>query len=113
LDQQEDELRNIEVFLSNMMAPYAVRSLAIRHYGFSDFVVFNPQAQRADPALGGALEATFPTATLDNLRAGRRALTQQRRFLVRFFDRYLATTRGTAPTPVIPAHINARPREAR
>lgn len=96
LDQPPEELRDIEIFLSNMRAPHRVRSLDIRHYGFSDFVVFNPQAQRADPALGSALEAMFPTGTLDSLRAGRRALTQQRRFLVRFFDQYLETKRGSA-----------------
>lgn len=71
-------------------------TLEIHHYGFSDFVIFNPQAQRADPTLGAALEAMFFTGTLDSLRAGRRALTQQRRFLVRFFDRYLETKRGSA-----------------
>jgi len=72
-----------------------VRSLDIHHYGFSDFVVFNPQAQRTDPTLGSALEAGFFTGTLDSLRAGRRALTQQRRFLARFFDRHLETKRGS------------------
>ncbi len=77
-----------------MRAPAPVQSLDIHHYGFSDFVVFNPQAQRADPTLGSALEAMFFTGTLDSLRAGRRALTQQRRFLVGFFDRYLEKKRG-------------------
>jgi len=77
-----------------MRAPASVRSLEIHHYGFSDFVVFNPQAQRADPTLGSALEAMFFTGTLDSLRAVRRALTQQRRFLVRFFDQDLEKNRG-------------------
>jgi pimeloyl-ACP methyl ester carboxylesterase len=95
LDQRPEELRDVEIFLSNMRAPHRLRSLAIRHYGFSDFVVFNPQAQPADPALGSALERMFPAGTLDSLRAGRRALAQQRRFLVRFFDRYLETKRGS------------------
>jgi pimeloyl-ACP methyl ester carboxylesterase len=95
LDQRPEELRVIEIFLSNMRAPHRVRSLDIRHSGFSDFVVFNPQAQRADPALGSALEGMFPTGTLDSLRAGRRALAQQRRFLVRFSDRYLETKHGS------------------
>ena len=94
LDVVPEELREIEIFLSNMRAPHPVRSLDIHHYGFSDFVVFNPQAQRADPALGAALEAMFFTGTLDSLRAGRRALMQQRSFLVRFFDRYLEIKRG-------------------
>jgi pimeloyl-ACP methyl ester carboxylesterase len=95
LDVQEQELRDIEIFLSSMRAPHPLRSLDIRHYGFSDFVVFNPQAQRADPTLGSALEATFFAGTLDSPRAGRRALTQQRRFLVRFFARHVQTKRGT------------------
>ena len=94
LDLVPEEVREIEIFLSNMRAPHPVRSLEIHHYGFSDFVVFNPQAQRADPALGTALETVFSTGTLDSLRAGRRALTQQRAFLVGFFDRYLQTRRG-------------------
>jgi dienelactone hydrolase len=83
------EVRDIELFLSNMRAPHRKRTLDIRHYGFSDFVVFIPQAHRADPALGTALEATYAAGTLDSVRAGRRALRQQRLFLARFFDRYL------------------------
>jgi pimeloyl-ACP methyl ester carboxylesterase len=95
LDVQEQERRDIETFLLSMRAPHPVRSLDIRHYGFTDFVVFNPQAQRADPTLGMALEAMFPTGTVDSLPAGQLALTEQRRFLVRFFDRYLETKRGS------------------
>jgi pimeloyl-ACP methyl ester carboxylesterase len=96
LDASPEELRDIQTFLSNMRAAHPVRSLEIHHYGFTDFVVFNPQAQRADPTLGNALEAMFFTGTLDSLQAGRRALTQQRRFLARFFDRYLEKKRGTS-----------------
>jgi pimeloyl-ACP methyl ester carboxylesterase len=99
LDASPEELRDIQTFLSNMRAAHPVRSLEIHHYGFTDFVVFNPQAQRADPTLGSALEAIFFTGTLDNLRAGRRALTQQRSFLVRFFDRYLKTKRRSGAEP--------------
>ena len=91
LDQRPQELRDIEVFLSNMRAPHRARTLDIRHYGFTDFVVFNPQALRADPALGMAFEANYPTGTADSLRAGRRALRQQRQFVLAFFDRYLGT----------------------
>ena len=95
LDVRPEDLREYETFLSNMRAPHPVRRLDIHHYGFSDFVVFNPQAQQADRALGTALETTiFSTGTLDSLAAGRRALTQQRAFLVGFFDRYLNPTRG-------------------
>jgi pimeloyl-ACP methyl ester carboxylesterase len=89
LDQRPEGLREIEIFLSNMRAPAPVRTLDVRHYGFSDFVVFNPQAQQADPALGAALEAAFPTGTIDSVRAGQRALSHQRRSLAGFFDRYL------------------------
>ena len=92
-DLVPQELRDNEVFLSNMRAPHRERMLDIRHYGFSDFVVFIPQAQRADPALGMALEANYAAGTLDSLRAGRRAVRQQRRFLAEFFDRYLETER--------------------
>jgi pimeloyl-ACP methyl ester carboxylesterase len=101
LDQRPEELRDIEIFLSNMRAPHAVRSLDIHHYGFSDFVVFNPQAQQADPTLGSALEATFFTGTLDSLRAGLRALTRQRRFLARFFDRHLESGSSGASPPAL------------
>jgi dienelactone hydrolase len=93
LDPSPEELQEIATFLSNMRAPHPVRRLDIHHYGFSDFVVFNPQAQRADPAVAAILEATFFTGTLDSLRAGRRALARQREFLVRFFDRYLVSVR--------------------
>jgi len=90
LDVRPEDLREYETFLSNMRAPHPVRSLEIHHYGFTDFVVFNPEAQQADPALGTALETTvFFTGTLDSLRAGQRALTQQRAYLVGFFDRLL------------------------
>jgi pimeloyl-ACP methyl ester carboxylesterase len=89
LDARPQDLRDIEIFLSNMRAAHPVRSLEIHHYGFTDFVVFNAQAQQVDTTLGTALEARFLTGTLDSLRAGRRALRQQRDFLVRFFERYL------------------------
>ena len=70
LDLVPEEVREIEIFLSNMRAPHPVRSQEIHHYGFSDFVVFNPQAQQADPALGAALEAAFPAGTLTALGPG-------------------------------------------
>jgi pimeloyl-ACP methyl ester carboxylesterase len=88
-DQTPEGLQEIETFLSNMRAPHPVRSLEIRHQGYSDFVVFNPQVQRIDPALAAIIEATIATGTLDSLRSGRRALERQRTFLVRFFNRHL------------------------
>jgi pimeloyl-ACP methyl ester carboxylesterase len=87
--QPPEDLEELETFLSNMRAPHPVKSLDIQHNGFTDFVVFNPQAQRADPEIAATLEAVFTTGTLDDLAAGRRALGRQREFLVRFFDRYL------------------------
>jgi hypothetical protein len=93
LDQRPEELREIEIFVSSMRAPHPVRTLDIRHFGFSDFAVFNPQAQQADPALGAALEAAFPAGTIDSVRAGQRALNQQRRFVAGFFDQYLKNAR--------------------
>jgi hypothetical protein len=93
-DQRPESLREIEIFLSNMRAPHPVRSLEVRHQGYSDFVVFNPQVQRVDPALGSILETMIATGTLDSLRAGRRALERQREFLARFFNRYLEKQRG-------------------
>ena len=95
LDLLPEEVREIEIFLSNMRAPHPVRSLDIHHNGFTDFVVFNPQAQRADPAIATTLENIFSTGTLDSLAAGRRALMQQRAFLVGFFSRYLETKRAS------------------
>jgi predicted dienelactone hydrolase len=94
-DVTPEELRDIELFLANMRAPHRELTLDVRHYGFSDFVVFIAQTQRADPALGTALEATYSTGTADSLRAGRRALSAQRRFLAQFFDRYLETERDS------------------
>ena len=95
LEVLPQEQLDIARFLSNMRAPHPVRSLEIRHIGYSDFVVFNPQAHRADPAIGTILDSTFATGTLDSLRAGHRALQRQREFLVRFFDRYLESERGS------------------
>ena len=95
LDLLPEERVEIATFLANMRAPHPVRTLEIRHIGYSDFVVLNPQAQRADPTIGAILDATFTTGTLDSLRAGHQALRSQREFLVRFFDRYLRIERGT------------------
>ena len=95
LDQRPQDLRDIQLFLANMRAPHRERALDIRHFGFTDFGVLTPQARRAQPELGMALEGSYPTGTVDSVRAGRLALKQQRRFLVRFFDRYLKTTDDT------------------
>jgi hypothetical protein len=107
-DQRPESLREIEIFLSNMRAPHPVRSLEIRHQGYSDFVVFNPQVQRVDPALGSILEERIATGTLDSLRAGRRALERQRKFLVWFFDRYLEKEQG-GDADAAPSRKSANP----
>jgi hypothetical protein len=107
-DQRPESLREIEIFLSNMRAPHPVRSLEIRHQGYSDFVVFNPQVQRVDPALGSILETMIATGTLDSLRAGRRALERQRKFLVWFFDRYLEKEQG-GDADAAPSRKSANP----
>jgi dienelactone hydrolase len=95
LDVAPDERPEIETFLSNMRAAHPVRTLDIHHYGFSDFVVFNPQAEQADPELGARLENFFATGTRDSLQAGQHALMQQRSFLVDFFDQYLKSKGGS------------------
>ncbi|WP_327635343.1 hypothetical protein OHB24_35850 [Kribbella sp. NBC_00482] len=77
-------------FLSNLRGPHPLRQLDVQHYGYTDWVVFNAQAARADPALGAQLELGFPTGTLDDRRAGRQALSTQRAFLTCFMDRYVS-----------------------
>ncbi|WUJ70263.1 hypothetical protein OG809_34850 [Kribbella soli] len=77
-------------FLSNLRGPHPLTQLDVEHYGYTDWVVFNPQATRADPALGAHLETTFQTGTANNLRAGRTALSTQRTFLTHFMDHYLS-----------------------
>jgi hypothetical protein len=57
--------------------------------GFNDFLLFNAEATQSDPAAGASLEQNVPTGTADDLTAARRALHEQRRFLVAFFERYL------------------------
>jgi hypothetical protein len=64
-------------------------SWAVARHTTTASAIFTPQAQRTDAALGAALEAIIFAGTLDCLRAGQRALMQQRGILVRFFDRYL------------------------
>ncbi|RZT07551.1 hypothetical protein EV649_7965 [Kribbella sp. VKM Ac-2569] len=81
-------------FLSNLRGPHPLRQLDVEHYGYTDWVVFNPQAARADPALGAQLEMSFPTGTLNDQRAGRQAMSTQREFLTCFMDRYLSATAG-------------------
>jgi hypothetical protein len=76
-------------FLSRLRGPLQTQTLDILHNGFNDFLVFNAEATRADPAVGASLEQEVPTGTADDLRAARRNLREQRRFIVDFFERYL------------------------
>ena len=80
-------------FLSKLRGPHPLRQLDVLHYGYTDWVVFNPQANRADPALGTHLEQLLSTGTTDDLRHGQYALAAQRQFVARFMARYL--TRAT------------------
>jgi dienelactone hydrolase len=78
----------LEAFISHLRGPHRVEELGIAHNGFTDFVVFNPQASLADPALGARLESFFATG-VDSVAAGTAALAEQRRFLSAFMRRYV------------------------
>jgi hypothetical protein len=80
-------------FISNLRGPHPIERLDILHAGYTDFVVFNPELARVDPALGALLEQVFPTGTVDSLRAGRRAVTAQRQFLATFMECFLVKGR--------------------
>lgn len=79
----------LAAFLAKLRGPHPTRQLDVLHNGYTDWVVFNPQAARADPALGAKLEGLLPTGTVHSQRAGRRALSAQRQFLTRFMKCYL------------------------
>ena len=96
-DLVPEELEDIATLGSNMRAPHPVQTLGIHHHGYTDFVLFNAQAQRSDPAVGALLEATFATGTLHNRAASHWAFERQRQFVVEFFDRYLTPERPPEP----------------
>jgi hypothetical protein len=79
---------NLSLLISRLRGPHPLEQLDVEHHGFTDFVVFNPQATLADPALGALLESNYATG-VDSLAAGTAALTAQRRFLTAFMRRYL------------------------
>src|SRR3954470_10387242 len=79
---------SLSLLISHLRGPHPLKQLDIEHHGFTDFVVFNPEATLADPALGALLEATYATG-IDTLDAGTAALSAERRFLTNFMDRYL------------------------
>jgi PKD domain-containing protein/serine aminopeptidase S33 family/calcineurin-like phosphoesterase family protein len=77
-------------FIAHLRGPHPILTLPVKHYGFTDFAVFNPQARLTDAALGQALEQRLETGTLADLEAGQRAVDRQRRFLADFLRRYVA-----------------------
>jgi hypothetical protein len=85
----EQPASSLDPFLAVLRGPHPIRELPVDHYGFTDWTVFLPQAERAVPGLGAALESALPTATSSDLQAGRRSMSAQRQFLAAFFDRYL------------------------
>jgi len=96
-----------ELFIANLRGPHPVRRLDIGHNGFTDLVVFVPQAKLVDPALGARLEAIFgPVA--DSLAAGTAALAAQRRFLAGFMRRYLRPCHETRERDALPVPDNGR-----
>lgn len=78
-------------FATHLRGPHPMRQFPILHNGFTDFVVFNPQAENVDPTVAANMggDDRWPTGTTDDLRAGKSAMTEQRSFLVGFFNRYL------------------------
>lgn len=84
-----ESLTLLALLVSHLRGPHPIQQLDVEHHGFTDFVVFNPEATPADPALGAGLEAAFATG-VDTLAAGTAALSAQRRFLTTFMDRYLS-----------------------
>src|SRR4051794_10107081 len=83
-----DQLALMALLVSRLRGPHPIQQLDVEHHGFTDFVVFNPEATLGDPALGAWLEATYATG-IDTLDAGTAALSAERRFLTNFMDRYL------------------------
>jgi pimeloyl-ACP methyl ester carboxylesterase len=94
-DQPRPPDANLDAFISHLRGPHPVEELAIAHNGFTDFVVFNPQASLTDPALGARLESFFATG-VDNLAAGTAALAEQRSFLSAFMRRHLRSCHADA-----------------
>lgn len=79
-----------EAWFARLRGPHPLVQLDVYHDGFSDFVVFNPQASAFDPALGNLLESQLRT-DVQTVAAGVSALAAQRRFLASFFARYLGS----------------------
>ena len=94
LDNVDD---GIDAWFAGLAGPHRLVQLDdVYHDGFSDFVVFNPQAQAFDPALGALLESQLRT-DVGSVAAGASSLAEQRRFLASFFARYLTPEPSDAP----------------
>ena len=95
-------------FQQRLRGPHPVIDLPVLHNGYTDFVVFNAQAAKVDPAVAAALEnGPFDTGTIDNLRAGRAAMSAEREFLVN------SSTDTSTPTRRTDAQQAAAPRMGR
>jgi hypothetical protein len=88
-----DQDPSLSQLVSHLRGPHPIEQLDVEHHGFTDFVVFNPEAALADPVLGAALESNFATG-VQSLAAGTAALSAQRQFLTAFMRRFLEPCRG-------------------
>lgn len=81
--------RILMTLLSRLRGPAVHRNMyELAHYGFTDFVLLNPQAAARDATLGATLEDAFTTDSADAAE-GRWAIAEQRRFLVEFMARFV------------------------
>jgi hypothetical protein len=78
----------IEDWFARLRGPHPLVQLDVYHDGYSDFVVFNPEASAFDPALGALLESQLRT-DVASVADGMSSLAEQRRFLSSFFSRHL------------------------
>src|SRR3954465_1579095 len=83
-----EEDPKLSLLISHLRGPHPLEQLDIEHHGFTDFVVFNPEAALAAPPLGAPLESGFATG-VDSVAAGTAVVAAQRRFLTTFMRRYL------------------------
>jgi len=87
-----------------LRGPHPVRQLDVYHNGFTDFVVFAPEAALVDPAMAATFEGVFRTDAT-SVAHGRASLAAQRTFLAGFMHRYLRQ----ADVPSVPAGAGAVP----
>jgi pimeloyl-ACP methyl ester carboxylesterase len=75
-------------WFSRLRGPHSLVQLDVYHDGFTDFLLFNPEASAFDPALGELLESQLRT-DVTSVEAGEASLAHQRRFMAGFFARHL------------------------